>query len=171
MRKCTCTPPLTFVKCQTNKSLTTHLISAQSVRPFPRFRKAVRTCSLLANSVKRLANGSLTTYEISAQSVQPFTRYEKEAHRHVRTCKWTSLMACALYIATWSLNTHQIWSQSTKPFLSYSLAVNFYTPHFARASYHTGYPDGWMLVPFTGEGMQLPIKEDRLSIGPVVAEI
>ena len=44
-------------------------------------------------------------------------------------------------------------------------------PHFARATCHSGHPDGWVLVPFTVEGMQLPIKEDRLSIGPVVAEI
>ena len=80
-------------------------------------------------------------------------------------------MTCVICIAAWSLNTHQIWSQSAEPFLSYSSAANFDTLHAARATCHSGYPDGWVLIPFTAEGMQLPIKKDRLSIRPVVAEI
>ena len=48
VRTCSCTPPLTFVKCLADGSLTAHQISVQSVRPFPRYGKGaylhVRTC-------------------------------------------------------------------------------------------------------------------------------
>ena len=39
VRRCTCTPPLTFVKRQANGSLATNQISAQSVQPLPRYGK------------------------------------------------------------------------------------------------------------------------------------
>ena len=54
VRTCTCTTSLTFVKRQTNGSLTTHQISAQSVQPFPRYLKGVRTCARAAIPHHRL---------------------------------------------------------------------------------------------------------------------
>ena len=59
-------PTVHFYKTQTNGFLTTYHISAQSIQPFPRYGKRVRTCSSTPSPtfVKRLANGSLTTYQI-----------------------------------------------------------------------------------------------------------
>ena len=39
VRTCTCTPTLTSVKREANRSLTANQISAQSVQPFPRYGK------------------------------------------------------------------------------------------------------------------------------------
>ena len=127
---CTCTPPLTFVKCQTNGSLTTHHISAQSSQVIPEIRK--RGANM--HFAKSLGSGSLTLYQISVQSIQPFMRYGKGAHLHVHMCRCTPPITCALCTATWSLNTHQIWSQSVEHFLSYSPAGNFDTHYTTRAT-------------------------------------
>ena len=45
------------------------------------------------------------------------------------------------------------------------------SPQVARATCHSGYWHDSALVPYTAEGMGVPTKEDRLSIGLSVPEI
>ena len=45
------------------------------------------------------------------------------------------------------------------------------SPQVARATCHSGYWHDSALVPYTAEGMEVPTKKDRLSIGLSVPEI
>ena len=45
------------------------------------------------------------------------------------------------------------------------------SPQVARATCYSGYWHDSALVPYTAEGMGVPTKEDRLSIGLLVPEI
>ena len=85
---CKCGYPPFCVKRTVSGPLTSHHVSVQSVQPFPRYGKGVRTCTCTPplTFVKRQANASLTTNRISAQSVRPFPRFGKGAHLHVRHC-------------------------------------------------------------------------------------
>ena len=67
------------VKRTANGPLATHQISAQSVQPFQRYEKRVRTCICATplTFAKSVTSGSLATHQISAQSVQPFPTYGK----------------------------------------------------------------------------------------------
>ena len=45
------------------------------------------------------------------------------------------------------------------------------SPQVARATFHNVHCHDSALIPYTAEGMGLPTKEDRLSIGLTVPEI
>ena len=81
-------------------------------------------------------------------------RDTEKAHLHTRARAHVQMYRThdLCYMHRYLISEHTPnFSLSAHPFLSYSLAANFYTPHFARATV-TAQVD-WVLVPFTVEGV------------------
>ena len=82
----TCTPPVTFIKRQTNGSLTTYKISAQSVQALTRRKRGthlhVCTCRCTPPMPCALcaASWSLSTHQIWPQLAEPFLSYSLSAN-------------------------------------------------------------------------------------------
>ena len=123
---------------------------------------------------KGVAHDSQPTYQIWTQSVKPILRYRSAVwgvSLHVRTCRDTPPVTTAWAVTNGSPSACQISTQSAQPLPRNGRRNICDIPQVVRATCHSGYWHDSALVPHTVEGMGVPTKEDRLSIGLSVPEI